>query len=164
MKKACYAVLTLAILICSAYAVAAGPGPVGPGGPGVEGLLGRLLSLKLTNAQQHEVAVVFKEMRPQFKTHGEAMRKAFDDMREVMRTDPGNEQRVREASRKIAAAGEELAVLRGRVEAKTLAVLTPEQRQQYEAQLPPPPKAGGPFHAGRELVNEWIDAHAGAAN
>ena len=165
MKKVFYAVLTLAILVGSAYAVAAGPGPGGPGGPGVEGLLGRLLSLKLTNAQQHEVAVVLKDTRPQFQTSIEAMRKAFDGMREVMRTDPGNEQRVRDASRKIAAAGEELAVLRGRVEAKTLAVLTPEQRKQYEAQLPPPPpKAGGPFHAGRELVNEWIDAHAGAAN
>ncbi|MEA4856326.1 MAG: Spy/CpxP family protein refolding chaperone [Solidesulfovibrio sp.] len=165
MKKLCYGVLTLLILVGSAYAVAAGPGPGGPGGPGPEGMLNRLLSLKLTEAQKHDVAVVLKENRQAFRAAAKAMFEAFDAMREVMRADPGNEQQVRQASQKIAAAGEELAVLRGKVEARALAVLTPEQRKAWaEDDVPPPPKNKERFHAGHELVNEWIDAHAGAGN
>ncbi|WP_428563281.1 MAG: Spy/CpxP family protein refolding chaperone [Solidesulfovibrio sp. DCME] len=165
MKKLCYGVLTLMILVGSAYAVAAGPGPGGPGGPGPEGLLNRLLSLKLTDAQKHDVAVILKENRQAFRAASVAMFEAFDGMREIMRNDPGNEQLVRQASKKIADAGEELAVLRGKVEAKTLALLTPEQRKTWaEEDVPPPPKNKERFHVGHELVNEWIDAHAGAGN
>lgn len=165
MRKLFYGLLTLAILAGSAYAVAAGPGPGGPGGPGPVGLLGRLLSLNLSDAQKHEVAVILKQNQSAFQTAGQGMHEAFDTMREIMRTDPGNEQRIRQASRKIAAAGEELAVLRGKVKAKTLAVLTPEQRNQWnEGEMSPPPSnARGPFHADRELVDEWINDHAGPA-
>lgn len=165
MKKLCYGVLTLMILVGSAYAVAAGPGPCGPGGPGgpgTEGLLDRLLSLKLTETQKHDVAVILKDNREAFRTAAQGMREGFEAAGEAMRTDPGNEQLVRQASKKIAAAGEELAVLRGKVMAKTMAVLTPEQRKQWAEDMPPPPKNKERFHAGRELVNEWIDAHAGA--
>jgi Spy/CpxP family protein refolding chaperone len=158
MKKLLYGLLTLAILIGSAYAVAAGPGPGGPGGP----LLGRLLALKLTEAQKHDVAVILKKNRPAFQSAMEATREAFGSMRDVMRNDPGNEQLVRQASRKVAAAGEELAVLRGKAEAQALAVLTPEQRKQWqEAETGMDPRAKERFDAGRELVDTWIDAHAG---
>ncbi len=163
MKKLCYGLLTLAILVGSAYAVAAGPGPGGPGGPGPEGLLNRLLSLKLSEAQKHDVAVVLKENRSAFEAAGKAMFEAFGVMHEVMRAEPGNEEKVRQAGRRIGAAGEEMAVLRGKVEAKVLAVLTPEQRKQWEEDdVPPPPKNKERFHAGGELVNEWVDAHAGS--
>ncbi len=161
MKKILYAVLTLAILVGSAYAVAAGPGPGGHM-HGPEGLLKAVLSLKLTDAQKHDVAVILKNHRAQFETNAQAMGEAFKGVREVMRSDPGNEQLVRQASRKVAAAGEEMAVLRGKVVAELKAVLTPEQRKLWEDQTEPLP---GHFkerlHAGRELVNEWIDAHAG---
>ena len=92
------------------------------------------------------------------------MREAFDGMRDVMCKEPGNEQLVRQASRKVGAAGEEMAVLRAKVEARVLVVLTPEQREDWaEGCMPPPlPKNKERFHAGRELVTEWIDAHAGA--
>lgn len=163
MKKLCSGVLTLLLLVGSACAVAAWPGPGGPHGPGPEGLLNRLLSLKLTDAQKHDVAVILKESRTAFREAGQAMRDGFDAMHEAMRADPGNEQAIRQASKKIAAAGEELAVLRGKVEAKVLAVLTPEQRKAWaEDDVPPPPKNKERFHAGGGLVNEWIDAHAGA--
>lgn len=163
MKKLLYAVLTLAILVGSAFAVAAGPGPGGPGGPGPEGLLNRLLSLKLTETQKHDVAVVLKRHRPAFETSLEAMRNAFDGMRQVMRTDPGNEAGVRQASRAVAAAAEDMAVLRGKAEAALMALLSPEQRKNWEeAEKPPFPRdAKERFHAGRELVNDWIDTHAG---
>ena len=164
MKKLCYGLLTLVILVGSAYAVAAGPGPGGPGGPGPEGMLDRLLALKLSDAQKHDVAVILKENRPAFEAAGRAMHEAFDGMRDAMCKEPGNEQLVRQASRKIGAAGEELAVLRAKVEGKVLAVLTPEQRKEWAegCMPPPPPKNKERFHAGHELVNEWIDAHAGA--
>jgi len=161
MKKLLYGMLTLAILIGSAYAVAAGPGPGGPGGPGPEGLLGRLLTLKLTEAQKHDVAVILKKNRPTFETSISTMHEAFGSMRDVMRKDSSNEQLVRQASRKISAAAEDLAVLGGKVEAEILAVLTPDQRKQWAEQDVPPPQPKERFHAGRELVNEWIDTHAG---
>ena len=163
MKKLLYGMLTLAILIGSAYAVAAGPGPGGPGGPGPEGLLDRLLSLKLTDAQKHDVAVVLKRNRTAFESGMTAMREAFDGMREVMRADPGNENSVRQASRAIAVAAEDMAVLRGKVEAALLTLLTPEQRKIWE-EIGKPPMPRDPkerLHAGRELVNDWIDTHAG---
>ena len=163
MNKLLYGILTLAILVGSAFAVAAGPGPGGPGGPGPEGLINRLLSLKLTDVQKHDVAVILKRSRPAFETDMAAMRNAFDGMRQVMRTDPANEANIRQASRAIAVASEDMAVLRGKVEAALMALLTPEQRKQWdETDMPPPPKdAKERFHAGRELVNEWIDTHAG---
>jgi Spy/CpxP family protein refolding chaperone len=163
MKKLCYGLLTLAILVGSAFAVAAGPGPGGPGGPGPEGLLDRLLSLKLTDVQKHDVAVIFRRHRQAFDAGMAAMREAFDGMGRVMRTEPGNEERVRQASRAVAAAGEDMAVLRGKVEAAVLALLTPEQRKLWDEAMPPqPPRdAKERFHAGHELVNEWIDSHAG---
>ena len=63
MKKLCYGLLTLVILVGSAYAVAAGPGPGGPGGPGPEGMLDRLLALKLSDTQKHDVAVILNALR-----------------------------------------------------------------------------------------------------
>ena len=163
MKKLLYGMLTLAILVGSAYAVAAGPGPGGPGGPGPEGLLDRLLSLKLTDAQKHDVAVVFKRNRAAFESGMAAMREAFDGMRDVMRADPGNENSVRQASRAVAVAAEDMAVLRGKVEATMLTLLTPEQRKIWEetGKPPLPRDLKERFHAGRELVNDWIDTHAG---
>ena len=161
MKKVLNSLLTLVILVGSAYAVAAGPGPGGPGGPGPEGLLGRLLSLKLTDAQKHDVALILKKNKSAFQSGMTAMREAMDGLRTVMQNDPGNEQAVRQASRKLAVAGEELAVLRGRTEAETLALLTPEQRKQWQETVPPPPPMKERVHAGRELVNDWIDTHAG---
>ena len=163
MKKLLYGMLTLAILVGSAFAVAAGPGPGGPGGPGPEGLLNRLLSLKLTDAQKHDVAVILKRNRSAFETDMATMRAAFDGMRQVMRTEPDNETSVRQASRAIGVAAEDLAVLHGKVEAALLALLSPEQRKLWdETDMPPPPKdAKERFHAGRELVNEWINLHAG---
>ena len=164
MKKLCYGLLTLVVLVGSAYAVAAGPGPGGPGGPGPEGMLDRLLALKLSDTQKHDVAVILKENRPAFEAAGKAMHEAFDGMRDVMCKEPGNEQLVRQASRKVGAAGEEMAVLRAKVEARVLVVLTPEQREDWAEGCMPslPPKMKERFHAGHELVNEWIDAHAGA--
>ncbi|MHC1790695.1 Spy/CpxP family protein refolding chaperone [Solidesulfovibrio sp.] len=163
MKKLLYGMLTLVILVGSAYAVAAGPGPGGPGGPGPEGLLSRVLALKLTDAQKHEVAVILKRNRPAFETGMAAMREAFDAMRQVMRSDPGNETAVRQASRAIGVAAEDMAVLRGKVEAAVMGRLTPEQRKIWDAaEKPPVPRdLKERFHAGRELVNDWIDTHAG---
>lgn len=166
MKKLGYGLLTLAILIGSSYAVAAGPlGPGGPGGPhGPDGVLGMVLGLGLTDAQKHDVAVILKKSRGVFDKDAAAMHEALRAMGEVMRTAPGNEQLVRQASRQIAAAGEELAVLRGKVVAEVTALLTKEQRKRLDEMAPPPPGARKPpVHPMRVLVDEWIDAHAGPA-
>jgi periplasmic protein CpxP/Spy len=169
MKKFLYGLLTLAILIGSGYAVAAGPiGPGGPGGPGgphgPDGMLGMVLTLGLTDAQKHDVAVILKKSRADFDRDVEAMREALKAIHDVMRNDPGNEQLVRQASRKIASAGEELAVLRGKVSAEIKALLSKEQLKRLEEQAPPPPDASKPpVPPMRVLVDEWIDAHAGPA-
>ena len=80
MKKLLYGMLSLAILVGSAYAVAAGPMPPGgPGGPGPEGLLNRLLSLKLTDTQKHDVAVVLKKSRKAVESAVQAMERGEAD-------------------------------------------------------------------------------------
>ena len=171
MRKLFYGILTLMILVGSAYAVAAGPapggphGPGGPGGPGAHRLLDNLLALDLSPAQKHDVAVILQKSRTGIEDGGKDMREAMRGLHEIMRTDPGNEQRIREASHKVATIGENMAVARGKLEAEVLAVLTPEQRKLWnERMTPPAPPHKEPFHAGPELVNDWIDAHAGAKN
>lgn len=168
MKKLLYGLFTLAILIASAFAVAAGPGPGGhggPGGPGPERLLDSLLSLKLTDAQKHDVAVILKKSRDAFETGAKAMGDAIHAMHEVMRAEPGNEEHIRAASRTVAKAAEDMAVRWGRLEADLLKVLTPEQRKLWvERMTPPAPSAKGRRHVGHELFNDWVDAHAGKTN
>lgn len=173
MKKLLYGLLTLAILAGAVAAVAAGPGGHGgPGGPdfgpalgpgGPDGVLGIVLTLGLTDAQKHDVAVLLQKDRPTFDRDRDALHQAFGAMHDVMRTNPGNEQLVRETCRKIAAAAEDLAVLRGKTLASVKALLTKEQLARLEEMAPPPPPKGvkPPVHPMRALVDDWINAHAG---
>lgn len=173
MKKLLYGLLTLMILIGSGYAVAAGPGgpggpgpgPGGPGGPGSpEGVLSMILPLGLTDAQKHDVAVILKKYQEKFDADHDPMHEAMKGLGDVMRTDPGNEQLIRQACRKIAAAGEEMAVQRGKLLAEVKAVLTPEQVKKLDELAPPPPpkpRKDRPAPPFRALVDEWIAAHTG---
>jgi len=164
MKKLLYGLLTLAILLGSSYAVVAAPGPGGPGGPGgPAGILPMVLTLGLTDAQKHDVAVLLKKYEAKFEAGMEAMHTALQGLGDVMRSDSGNEKLVREACRKLAAASEELAVLSGKQMAEVKALLTPDQIKRMEEQIPPPPPAPkkGQVNPMRALEDEWINAHAG---
>lgn len=171
MKKLLSGLLTLVVLIGAGSALAGGPGgpggpgPGGPGGPGSpEGVLSMVLPLGLTDAQKHDVAVILKKSLDKFDADRAAMHESMKGLGDVMRSDPGNEQLVRQACRKIAAAAEERAVASGKLLAEVKAVLTPEQIKKLEEMAPPPPPRPGkdrPLPPLRSLVDEWIVAHAG---
>jgi len=163
MRKVLNGLLALVILVGSSQAALAwpGPGPGGPGGP--EGILSMVLSLDLTEAQKHDVAVILKKYQAKFDSGAQAAHEAMRGVGDVMRKDPGNEAQVREACRKAAASFEEMAVLGGKLVTEVKAVLTPAQLKQLDDNAPPPPEPRKhrvpPF---RILVDEWINAHAGA--
>jgi len=168
MKRLMYGLLTLAILIGSSYAVAAAPGPGGPGGPGGPdgpgSILPMVLTLDLTDAQKHDVAVLLKKYEGKFDEGMKAIHEAFKTLGDVMHKDPGNEQMIREACRKLASASEEMAVQRGKELSEVKALLTPAQLKRMEELAPPPPPEPkeGRVNPMRALVNDWINAHAGA--
>ena len=123
-----------------------------------------VLTLNLTDAQKHDVAVLLKKYESKFEAGMTAMHEAFKTLGDVMHKDPGNEQMVREACRKLASASEELAVLRGKELAETKALLTPAQLKLLEEQTPPPPpeQKKDRINPMKALVDEWINAHAGS--
>ena len=122
-----------------------------------------VLTLGLTDAQKHDVAVLLKKSMEKFESGNVAMHEAFKGLGDVMHNDPGNEELVRQACRKLAAVGEEMAVARGKLMAEIKALLTPEQVKRMEEQAPPPPPEPkkGWINPMQALVNDWIDAHAG---
>lgn len=163
MKKLLYGLLTLVLLFGTSAVVAAAPGPGGPGGPG--SILPMVLPLGLSNAQKHDVAVLLKKYDAKFRSGGDAIHAAFEELGNVMRSDPGNEKLVRAACRKLAAASEEMAVLRGKQMAEVKALLTPAQTKLLDEQAPPPPARRKHFmNPLRALEQEWINAHAGTGN
>jgi len=123
-----------------------------------------VLSLGLTDAQKHDVAVLLQKYEAKFQAGGSAIHAAFEELGDVMRSDPGNEKLVRAACRKLAAASEELAVLRGKQMAEVKALLTPAQVKLLDEQAPPPPAPKKErVNPMRALEQEWINAHAGTA-
>jgi len=125
-------ILVAALAVTAMAAQAKGPGgPGGSGGPESfgpghgKGIVRMLDDLGLSPEQKGSVAKILKDNREQSKALHEAMKKAHEGLREVMDKTPGDESLVRKAAQAMAKAGEELAVNKGKLQAKIDAVLTP---------------------------------------
>jgi Spy/CpxP family protein refolding chaperone len=109
-----------------------GFGGHGPGAPGAEMPFGPLPlhRLKLTEAQQDKLFAIMHAQAPQRREHEKAIRKAHEALRDLARADKFDEAKAGALSRDLGQAVAAEALLRARTEAQTLAVLTPEQREQ----------------------------------
>ena len=164
MKKIAYSLFAVFILAGAAYAAASSdPLLAGEEGFGLrQSVLKTILELNLTLAQKHEAALILKKHRPEAKTAFDRVRLAVADLSEIMKREPQNEQAVREAFRKAAAAGEDMAVLRGKVMAALRGVLNPEQQKLlFERRDVLRGKIRDRIEAGRALLDEWIELRAG---
>jgi Spy/CpxP family protein refolding chaperone len=129
-----------------------GPGPEaqgrGPGGPGFghEGGhefgpgFGHHGGLRLTEAQQDKLFAIRHAAAPQHRQQEKAVRRAHEALRALGDAAPFDDARANAASRELGQAIAAQALLRARVHAQMLAVLTPEQREQMRKRRPQPPQ------------------------
>ncbi len=117
----------------------AGPGPGGPGGPGGRGGPGGigfpgLGALDLTDAQREQVRTITQAHRDEMRQIAERVQQAQRAIDEAANGATVDEAGIRARSTELAAALADGAILRGRVHAQIIAVLTPEQQQKLQEQ------------------------------
>lgn len=131
-----------------------GPGDRGPGGPGgPQGFGGHgpgmpgpdmpfegLHRLDLSEAQQDKLFAIRHAAEPEQREHMKAIRKAHEALAELGRADRFDDARATALSRDLGQAIAAEALLHARVEAQSLAVLTPEQREQMRKHRRPGPQ------------------------
>jgi Spy/CpxP family protein refolding chaperone len=127
-------------------------GDVGPGMPfGHLHRLHGLHGLHLTEAQQDKLFAIEHAAAPEQRELDKAIRKAHEVLRDLSHADRFDEARAAAASRELGQAEAAHALAQARLEAKVLAVLTPEQREQLRSRRPPGgPEQGGPEQGGPE--------------
>ena len=132
--------LAAALISGSALALAQGPGPGMPGprgfggghgpGPGMDfGLRG----LDLSDAQREQVKTIVDSHRDELRQVGEKMREAHKAFAEATNAETIDEAAIRAKSTAVASAMADEAVLRAKVRAEVLTVLTAEQQEQLKA-------------------------------
>lgn len=103
----------------------------GPRGRGM-GPMGRLGiaagQLDLTDAQRQQIRGIVENHRQEMQQLGERTRTARQALRQATETEPFNENAVRTASAGLSEVMADGAVLRAKVRAEVMQVLTPEQR------------------------------------
>jgi Spy/CpxP family protein refolding chaperone len=124
-----------------------GPGGPGPGGP-VDLPLGRL---NLSDAQKDQVKSVMDAHQEEMKTLGERARAAHEALEAAVKADTVDEATIRAKSSEVAATDADMAVMRARIRAEVLQLLTDEQKAQAKqlAQQMRAGRAGGPGRSGR---------------
>lgn len=164
MRRILVTLAVLAALAGTAHAVAGG----GLGAAAGEGLAPRetlallLIDLKLTDAQKREAALILSRHKDQAGPALDRVLAAAGSFSEVMGRSPDDERAVREAFRAMAAAGEDMAVARGRIMAELKKTLGPEQQAVLAAgreSLRGRIKAR--IETGRDILEAWIKAHVG---
>jgi Spy/CpxP family protein refolding chaperone len=115
-------------------------GPRGPMGP-----FGHLRHLDLSEAQQDKLFAIMHAAAPQRREQEKAERKAHEALRALSGADRFDEAKAAAAARDLGQAVAAGALLRARVEAQVLAVLTPDQRERLRKG---PPQDGA--HGRRE--------------
>lgn len=106
--------------------------------------------LKVTDAQREQIMAMLESRHEQIKKEVTGLVQAREDLFLQIHSETFNEAGVREASRKVAAIEEELAVLRARIASDIHAQLTPEQLKE-----------------AKEMVKEFkskMQAHMGAGH
>ena len=120
------------------------PGAHGPGGPGMHGPEGRGpgfgRELQLSEAQQDRLFAIEHAAAPQRRQQEKAVRQAHETLRTLRDAAPFDEARAGAASRELGQAIAARALLDARVHAQSMAVFTPEQREQLRQRQPQPPQ------------------------
>ena len=124
--------------------------------------LHNLKKLQLTEAQKHDVAVILKENRDQFKGLRSQMAEARKNLFAAINAPEYNEVAVRQAAHEIARCQEELIVMRAQIRHQVRAVLTPEQLAKLDAMRERfRERIREHRHDRFERMDKWIDAHSG---
>ncbi len=125
-------------------------------------MLKALHALRLSEEQKKEVAAVFKKYRDTQKGNLTSLLAAREKLSKAIYSDGYNESAVREAFRNVAAAQEEMTVVRAKIASEVNAVLTPEQKtrlQELRAKMFS--KARERFNSGKKSpMDSWIEKHS----
>jgi len=125
------------------------------------GFIRALIHLDLTADQKHEIAIKLKKNREDNKAKFEAMHEAMESLREATGKEVFDEAAVREAYQAVAAAGQEIALQKGRITAELKSLLTPEQLEtlaEYKTDMGKHRKAR--WKDRPRLLDEWIELHS----
>lgn len=119
-----------------------GHGHGGPGfGPGPGFGFGRFgRELQLSEAQQDKLFAIEHAAAPQRRQQEKAVRQAHQALRTLRDAAQFDEARAGAAARELGQAIAAQALLEARLHAQTMAVLTPEQREQLRQRRPQPPQ------------------------
>ena len=118
-----------------------GPGGFGEHGPGMHGdMMMRFHHLNLSEAQRDKLFAIRHAAEPEQREHMKAIRKAKDALAELARADRFDDAKASALSRELGQAMGAEALLRARTEARSLAVLSPEQREQLRRHRTPGPQ------------------------
>jgi hypothetical protein len=124
------------------------------------GLLTAVMQLGLSDAQEHEAAIVLERCREDGWSNLENLQEALDALRDALYGNGSDEAEVRLAFRAVADAGEEMALFVARTAKELKRILTPAQLEMLEArkrQMHQKSHSRTAFM--RSLVDEWIDVH-----
>lgn len=163
MRRLLMATVTMAVISGTAYAMPGHgmPGFPGPGFGSGEAMLRALLRLDLSDAQKHEAALILARYREEGREKAAAMRNAMEALRGVTEADVFDEAAVREASKGVATAGEEMAVHAARVVAELRGILTPEQKATLdELKAERHERREGRREHRASFLDEWIEMHS----
>jgi protein CpxP len=93
----------------------------------------KLKELNLTSEQQAQVKDILEKQKPQREAHWKAMRESRQALREATRSDAYDSAKVREIATKQAALHADMTVLRAETRHRIYGLLTPEQKQKWDA-------------------------------
>ncbi len=96
------------------------------------GPMGMLKGLNLTSEQQTQVDGIMDQHKDQIQAMDEKINASRKALHEAIHNDVFDEQKIREASKSLAANKEEMDVLRARMLSEIRTVLTPEQAAQLK--------------------------------
>jgi protein CpxP len=109
----------------------------GPGGPG-HGFGHFPGHLQLSEAQRDKLFAIHHAAAPQRRQNEKAVRRAHEALRALGDADRFDDAKAAAASRELGQAIAAQALLQEKVHAQTLAVLSPEQREQLRKRRPQP--------------------------
>jgi periplasmic protein CpxP/Spy len=139
MTKRTFIIAGLVAVLGSAAAMAqpqGGPAPRGLRGGHMApfGDLG-LRGVDLTDAQREQFKSIIESHQPELQKAGEALRHAHRGLADAVQAQPINEEAIRTASAAVGVAMGNEAVLRAKVRAETLTILTAEQQEQLKTRI-----------------------------
>jgi protein CpxP len=108
-------------------------GKIGAHGDMHHGFHQKLKELNLTSEQQARVKEIMDKQKPQREAHMKAMQESRQALREATRSDAYDSAKVREIANKQAALHANMTVLRTETMHQIYSLLTPEQKQKWDA-------------------------------